>query len=234
MRILAIGAHPDDLEFRCFGTLALHAKRGDDVFICGVANGSMGHVVIPPKELAEIRKKEAEKAASIIGAKAYINLDVEDLAIRSDDPILTDKMIDVIRDVRPDYIISHRTDEYHHDHNETGKLVFHTSFSATCPHYYTKNPAFLRVPSLYYMISSSPNFHATDYVDISDVMELKLEALACHKSQLEWLLEHDNKDILAVARYDDAKHGSDCGVAYAEIFQRCMQDCRITPSRLLP
>lgn len=234
MRVLAIGAHPDDLEIHCYGTLALHVKRGDDVLICGVANGSMGHVVIPPKELAEIRVKEAQNAAKVIGAKEYFNLGVEDLAILSDDPVLTDKMIDVIRQVKPDYIISHRTDEYHRDHNETGKLVFHTSFSATCPHYYTNYPAFLKVPSLYYLSSTAPNFAPTDYVDISDVIELKLEALACHKSQVEWLRDHDNSDVLAATRNTDAKYGDNCGVAYAEVFQRCMQSCRITPSRLLP
>lgn len=234
MRVLAIGAHPDDLEIHCFGTLALHARRGDDVFICGVANGSMGHVVIQPKELAQIRVKEAQNAAKVIGARAYFNLGVEDLAILSDDPVLTDKMIDVIREVQPDYIITHRTDEYHRDHNETGKLAFHTSFSATCPHYYTKHPAFLKVPSLYYMDSTSPNFYATDYVDISDVFELKMEALACHKSQVEWLKDHDNSDVLADLRNKCACFGNDCGVAYAEKFQRCMQSCRITASRLLP
>lgn len=234
MRVLAIGAHPDDLEIHCFGTLALHAKRGDDVFICGVANGSMGHVVIQPKELAAIRVKEAENAAKLIGARAYFNLGVEDLEILGDDKALSDRMIDMIREVKPDYIITHRTDEYHRDHNETGKLAFHTSFSATCPHYLTQYPAFLQVPSLYYMESTSPNFFATDYVDISQVIDLKLEALACHKSQVEWLRDHDNSDVLASSRYTAAKNGNDCGVAYAEVFQRCMQSCRITPSRLLP
>ena len=234
MRILAVGAHPDDLEICCFGTLALHAKQGDDVFVCGVANGSMGHMVIEPKELAEIRVKEASNAAKVIGARAYFNLGIEDLAILGDDEALSRKMIDIIRETKPDYIISHRTDEYHRDHNETGKLVFHTSFSSSCPHFYTDKPAFPHVPSLYYMDSTSPNFRATDYVDISSVMELKMEALACHKSQIEWLADHDNNDLLTSTRCTAARYGSLCGVAYAEVFQRCMQECRITPSRLLP
>lgn len=233
MRILVVGAHPDNLEISCFGTLALHSKRGDDVFVCGVANGSMGHMVIAPKGLAKIRVKEAENAARVIGAREYFTLNIEDLTILGDDEALSRKMIDIIRETKPDYIISHRTDEYHRDHNETGNLVFHTSFSASCPHFYTEKPAFLHVPSLYYMESTSANFRATDYVDISSVMELKMEALACHKSQIEWLADHDNNNILHSTRCTAARHGSFCGVAYAEIFQRCMQECHITPSRLL-
>ena len=234
MRILAIGAHPDDLEIRAFGTLALHAKRGDDVFVCGITNGSQGHMIIQPKELAEIRVKEATKAAKIIGAQEYFNLGVEDMMVRSNNDELANKLIDVIRETKPDYIISHRSDEYHQDHNETGMLVFNTSFTSSLPHYITDKPFFSKVPSLYFMHSESHNFHATDYVDISSVIELKLEALACHQSQIQWLMDHDKNDVLENTRRFDAYNGHTCQVAYAEVFQRCMHMCRVTPSRLLP
>ena len=59
MRILAIGAHPDDIEIACSGTLAKCVKRGDTVTVCHVCNGNLGHVIIQPDELAEIRKNEA-------------------------------------------------------------------------------------------------------------------------------------------------------------------------------
>lgn len=234
MRILAIGAHPDDLEIHAFGTLALHAKRGDDVFVCGITNGDQGHMVIMPEELGQLRIQEAAKAAKTIGAQEYFNLGVHDMMVDGKDQEVIDKLIDVIRYTKPDYIISHRTDEYHNDHNETGVLAFNSSFTSSLPHYFTKEPCWGKVPSLYYMCSSSPNFHATDYVDISSVIELKLEALACHQSQVQWLMDHDKNDVLKRTRDFDAYNGTQCQVAYAEVFQRCMQSCRITPSRLLP
>ena len=72
MRVLAIGCHPDDLEINCFGTLAIHAKRGDEVYICNIANGCMGDMLNPPEVTAAIRLKEAKAAAEQIGAKEYI------------------------------------------------------------------------------------------------------------------------------------------------------------------
>lgn len=234
MRILAIGAHPDDLEISAFGTLALHAKRGDDVFVCGITNGDQGHMIIQPKELAEIRVKEATKAAKTIGAQEYFNLGVSDMMVRSGDDELANKLIDVIRETRPDYIITHRSDEYHQDHNETGLLAFNTSFTSSLPHYLTEKPFFPKVPSIYYMRSDAQTFRASDYVDISSVMELKLEALSCHQSQIQWLMDHDNNDILENTRRLDAYNGKFCQVAYAEVFERCMHMCRVTPSRLLP
>ena len=66
MNILAIGAHPDDIEIGCGGTLAIYAARGHHVISCHVANGDMGHVQIMPKELAKIRHKEAEKAGMML------------------------------------------------------------------------------------------------------------------------------------------------------------------------
>lgn len=67
MRVLAIGAHPDDIEIACSGTLAKCVKRGDKVIVCHASTGNLGHVIIPPDELTKIRKKEAEKAGGLAG-----------------------------------------------------------------------------------------------------------------------------------------------------------------------
>ncbi|MFH1903667.1 MAG: PIG-L family deacetylase [Candidatus Omnitrophota bacterium] len=69
MRTLAVGAHPDDIEFLCAGTLALCAKRGDEVFIAIVTDGGCGSPTLSRKEIAKVRFKEAKKAAKIIGVK---------------------------------------------------------------------------------------------------------------------------------------------------------------------
>ena len=67
MNILGIGCHPDDLEITCYGTLAKYVKLGHNVAVCHVANGNLGHVEIMPDELRDIRFKEAEAAAKVIG-----------------------------------------------------------------------------------------------------------------------------------------------------------------------
>ena len=69
LRVLAVGCHPDDLEIACSGTLRKYVEQGADVYMCHVANGCHGHVVIEPGPLAEIRAREAEAAGAIIGAQ---------------------------------------------------------------------------------------------------------------------------------------------------------------------
>lgn len=235
MRILAVGCHPDDLEINCFGTLAKYVKRGDDVFICNVANGCMGHMIIPPDELKVIRRREAENSARIIGAKEYICLDVNDLEVVSYDKDLINKMIDVIRYTKPDVIITQYPNDYQRDHNETSALVFNTSFMATIPHYLTKYPVHPKMTPIYYMEPSSGNsFVPDDYVDITDTIDLKLEALACHESQIKWLSEHVGKDIIATTRAASVYRGRLSQVKYAEAFVRCDHVLRMTASRLLP
>ena len=74
MIVLAVGCHPDDLEIACSGTLRKYVEQGADVYMCHVANGCQGHVVIEPDPLKEIRAREAEEAGKIIGAKKVFNL----------------------------------------------------------------------------------------------------------------------------------------------------------------
>ena len=66
MNVLAIGAHPDDIEVACCGTLAKCVKRGDRVIVCHVSTGNLGHVIIPPDELTRIRAAEAKRAQELL------------------------------------------------------------------------------------------------------------------------------------------------------------------------
>ena len=235
MRVLAVGCHPDDLEINAYGTLIRCVQRGDDVVICGVANGSGGSMVLGPKESAELRLKEATAAANLIGARDYINLGVDDLMIDSRDQTLIDKMIDVIRMTKPDMIITQSANDYQRDHNEVHDLVFNASFMATIPNYKTQYPCHSVIaPLFYFEPSSGASFVPTEYVDITNVIELKLEALACHASQVEWLKAHTGKDVLACTRSASMFRGKLCSVPYAEGFRRDNNVLRMTPFRLLP
>lgn len=235
MRVLAVGCHPDDLEINAFGTLARCVQRGDEVFVCGVTNGSGGSMVLSPEESAAVRLREAENAAKVIGAKEYINLGVNDLMVDSRDRGLIDKMIDVIRMTKPDMIITQSPNDYQRDHNEVYDLVFNTSFMATIPNYKTQHQCHSIISPLFLMEpSSGGTFEPTDYVDISDVIDLKIKALTCHASQVEWLKAHVGKDVLATTKAMSMYRGRLCCCLYAEGFRRSNQALRMTPFRLLP
>lgn len=234
MRVLAIGCHPDDIEISCAGTLARFKKQGDDVIICHVANGNKGHLIIPTDELREMRKKEAAASGQVIGAEV-ISLDLADLEIYSDDRKARDAVVDVIRYAEPDLIITHNPDDYMPDHTAVSKLVFDASFTATVPYYSTRRQAHSINAPIYYMDTlAGIKFNPEEYVDISEVMELKLAMLNKHESQVKWLLEHDNIDlsefVTAISRF----RGLQCGVKYAEGFIHCHVWGKIRPGKLLP
>lgn len=235
MNVLAVGCHPDDLEINCFGTLAKFAKRNDNVYVCGLTNGNLGHYQIMPEELAKIRYEEAKKSAMTIGAKEYINLGVNDAYVNRYDRETTDKLIDLIRSIKPDVIITHYPRDYHMDHEETSVLVMNAAFTATLPHYFTKVGGCVGNIPIYFMSPSTKNnFLTTDYVDITDVIDVKLKAIDCHKSQTEWLLEHDNLDLREVVKAQDRTNGRQCGVTFAENFQVCELKQRGGCKHILP
>lgn len=235
MNILAVGCHPDDLEIGCGGTLSTYVGQGHAVFMCHVANGDKGHAVIIPEELKKIREKEAVQAGRIIGAKEVINLDIPDLEVNSYNETSVSRLIDVIRETKPDIIITHSPEDYMRDHLEVGKLVFNASFSASVPHVSTTKDFYPNIPSLYYMDTlAGVNFLPTEYVDITNMIEIKLEALNCHESQIKWMLEHDHIDFLDFVRTISKFRGLQCGVKYAEGFRQCMTWPRLKTLRLLP
>jgi LmbE family N-acetylglucosaminyl deacetylase len=235
MNILAVGCHPDDLEIGCGGTLARYAKDGHRVTMCVVANGNMGHAVIQPEELRAIRAREMQRAGKILGAQEVVCLDVNDLEVDSNRPETVRKMVDLIRRVQPEVILTHPQEDYMKDHVEVGRLVFDASFSASVPHYLTPTPGVAKITPLYWMDTvGGVNFLPVEYVDVSAFVEQKLEALSCHESQIKWMYEHDGIDFLDFVRTVAKFRGQQCGTAYAEGFRQCQTWPRLTASRLLP
>ena len=241
MNILAIGCHPDDLEIGCGGTLARFASAGHRVTMVHVANGNMGHVVLMPVELRAIRLVEAQRAGQILGVAEVITLDLPDLAVDSNNPQTINQMVDIIRRVQPDLIITHAPEDYMKDHVEVGRLAFDASFSASVPHFPTQTQnvsetfRVSKITPLYYMDTvAGVNFLPTDYVDISETIETKLQALDCHESQIKWMRDHDGIDFLDFVRTVSKFRGLQCGVQYAEGFRQCLTWPRLTTKRLLP
>ena len=234
MNILAIGAHPDDIEIACAGTLAKCVKRGDRVIVCHVSNGNLGHVVIPPDELAEIRRKEARRAGSLAGIEV-ICAEFGDLDIFDNNKAARDRIVDVIRYANPDLIITHNPDDYMPDHTAVSRLVFDASFTATLPNYASKVQGAAKLVPIYYMDTlAGVNFQPTEYVDITDEIDLKLQMLNCHESQIVWMRDHDHIDFPDMVKTCSRYRGYQCGVAYAEGFRQCQVYLKGTAKRLLP
>ncbi len=234
MRVLAIGAHPDDIEIACSGTLAKCVKRGDTVIVCHVSNGNLGHVVIPPDELAEIRAAEAKKAGSLAGIEV-VCAGFSDLDIFDNNRAARDRIVEIIQYADPDVIITHNPDDYMPDHTAVSRLVFDASFAATLPNYPTKTRRAAKLVPIYYMDTlAGVNFVPTEFVDITEEIDLKIEMLECHESQLVWMREHDGIDFADMVRTCSKYRGYQCGAGYAEGFRPCQVYLKGTTKRLLP
>jgi N-acetylglucosamine malate deacetylase 1 len=235
MKVLAVGCHPDDLEIACFGTLARYVREGAQVSLCHVANGNLGHAVIRPEELRRIRIGEAKEAASLIGVRDIVTLDVGDLEVRAKDAALLRLMVDLVRRVQPDVILTHDPDDYMQDHREVSQLVFDGSFSASVPFYETPTPGVAGIAPLFYMDTlAGVGFLPEQYVDVTSTVELKIAALAAHHSQIDWMKEHDGIDFLEFVRTCTRFRGLQSGVAYAEGFRAAADWPRLSTKRLLP
>ena len=233
MRVLAVGAHPDDMEILCAGTLARYTQAGHQVVMCVATDGTAGHMLIKPPELARIRESEARAAAAIINAE-FIWLGFPDEFIFNDrDTRLA--VIDAIRQARPDVMITHAPDDYHPDHRVVSSLVFDASFIASLPNIETGRPAHSLVPALYYMDTlAGKGFHPGEYVDITATIDLKRQMLACHQSQLKWLKDHDNIDVMEFMEVVAKTRGFQANVAYAEGFRAADVWPRTSAARILP
>jgi LmbE family N-acetylglucosaminyl deacetylase len=235
MRVLAVGAHPDDLELLCGGTLARFAAAGDQVVMCHVALGDCGSLVDTAEEIGRVRWAEADAAAAVIGA-THETLGLSDAKVHSGNEGQQALMIDVIRRAQPDLIITHAPNDYMADHNEVSKLVFDCSYFASVPLVLGSSglsPS--AVTPIYYMDTlAGAGFLPTHFVDITETFAKKREMLAAHASQVSWIGGHDETDMSDLMDVSARFRGHQCGAAYAEAFIECQVWGRAVTRRLLP
>ncbi len=234
MNVLAIGCHPDDLEINAGGTLAKCAKRGDKITMVTLANGSAGHKVLSKEEIVKVRFVEATLSAKEIGADYYC-LGLDDCFVRRDYDEGVRKVSDIIRKVKPDFIITHGEHEYMEDHSVTSRIVFDATMAATVYHYPSEYPAFEKYTPIFYMentmmINSFPEI----FVDITDTIDTKIKMYSHHKSQIEWLKVHDDYDMIEAVKSFNRTRGLQCDTGYVEGFTICKQAHHLPTKRYLP
>jgi len=220
LTVLAVGAHPDDLEILCAGTLAKYADRGDRVFMAVSTNGEVGSPTLPKEEIARIRKKEAETSAAIIGAQLlWLGYPYEFLYENEQTRL---RYIDLVRETRPDVIITHDPEsDYHPDHITTGQLLWNTRVMTTVLNIKTGHPPCEKIPAVYFMDTEAGiNFNPEEYVDISSTIEKRRRMLAAHASQGEWLKNQYGTSYIEFMETCSGFRGLQAGVRFAECFRR--------------
>ena len=188
MKILAIGAHQDDNEFRVGGMARKWVKAGHEVRFLSMCNGCGGHHVMTPEETTARRAKESAAVAAFLGIR-YDVWDIDDCTLLADLPTRM-RLIRYIREFSPDLIIAHRTNDYHADHRASAQLVADASYILTVPHTCPDVPAMRQMPVIVYNEDrfKNPEFHATFVVDMDDEIDAKLHIAHLNESQVyEWL-----------------------------------------------
>ena len=226
MNVLAIGAHPDDVEFYCAGTLLKYAKEGHRVFVALTTSGNIGSNVIQGREeiarTREAEQLEAAKAYGIAGGGSgaqvrFLRFDDEGL---QDTPELRRALIDAIRWAAPDVIFTHFPGDMSTDHNVTGTVVARVLLSLPGKNVPSGEPPLAKAPSLFHWDTAAGlHFEPEAYVDVSDTMEEKLRALALHKSQVVWMTTFENVTLTDHPRIMGAFRGLAIGRPYAEGFR---------------
>jgi bacillithiol biosynthesis deacetylase BshB1 len=189
--ILAISAHPDDLELGCGGTILRSVNQGQTVGMVDLTRGEMGTRGTP-----EVRKREAEAAAKVLGAAFRAQLDFGDGGLRTtrEEEL---ELIRLLRDTRPSVVIAPYPEERHPDHARTGRLVTDASFYAGLRMIETGQKAHRPNTVIYFMqnIVRRPSF----VMDISATFERKMEAIRSYKSQF-----HDPQSAEPMTRLSKA------------------------------
>ena len=196
MRILMIGAHQDDNEFRCGALAKKYVDMGYEVTFLSMCNGCGGHHILSPEETTAVRAKESAKVAQLLGI-TYDVWDIDDCSIVADLETRR-KLIRYIRKISPDLIIAHRTNDYHADHRAAGQLVMDASYLLIVPHECPDVPAMKNAPVIMYFEDrfKNPEFEADVVIDIDNEIDIKLQIADINVSQVyEWLPYTDGETV---------------------------------------
>ena len=214
--ILAFGAHPDDVELGCGATVSKHVSLGKKVGIIDLTRGELG-----TRGSAELRDKEAAKAAAILGVELRENMSFKDGFFTNDESHQME-LVKVIREYRPEIVLCNAAFDRHPDHGKGSDLISDACFLAGLRKVETGQEAW-RPKSVYHYIQFKP-IEPDFVVDVSDYMEQKIEAVQAYASQFfdpnsqepETIIS--SQGFLDSVKYRASDLGRLSGVKYAEGF----------------
>lgn len=202
MNVLAVGAHFDDVELGCAGSLAKHVNQGDKVYIYTATDSGYANADGKVIRKATVAKKEGEISAKIIGADLICG-DCKSLFLEFEEKTNAD-LIKIIEDQKIDLIYTHWSRDIQHDHCNLARATLHAGRHV---------PRILMYRSNWYV--SSEAFSANFYVDISETWSVKEQAILAHKSECN---RTGNKWVEYFKR-EALNNGLIAGVEYAEAFE---------------
>jgi LmbE family N-acetylglucosaminyl deacetylase len=223
-RVMVISPHPDDVDFGCSGTIAKWRRRGVDITYVICTSGDKGtDLPVAPESLAELREREQLAAAAVVGVRKVIFLRLKDGELENDRGFRK-ILVRVLRQHRPDVVLAMdpanvRFDNAYVSHSDHRAAAL-AAFDAIYPAARNRNffPELLEegllphaVNRIYFFGTADPN----TWIDISETIETKIEALRAHKSQVEAF-----EDLNAWVRERFGQFGKAKGFAYAEIFRQ--------------
>jgi len=189
----AVGAHPDDIEFGMGGTLLLLGQAGFELHYMDIANGCYGSATMTKQETANVRTQESREAAAVLGA-VYHEPIVDDLNVFYAQDLIM-KLCAVVRQVNPSILLIHSPQDYMEDHMTACRLAVTAAFCRNIPNY-PVDPPVEAVDSHVALYHATP-IELTDqlrnpiqpelFVNVASVLPRVRQALACHRSQKEWL-----------------------------------------------
>ncbi|OZF42072.1 PIG-L family deacetylase [Rhodococcus sp. 14-2470-1a] len=189
LRIMAIGAHPDDIEILAAGTLARYRERGHAIAVCILTDGRLSAPSGDPDDVAATRREEAQAAAHLLGAELYWIGRPDGMLY--DDPDTRAAVVDAVRAFSPNIVFAHDPNDYHPDHRAASTIAMSARQLATAPLFNTGTHPLKAAPSVFYMdplglVGDSPEL----WVDIPTTVDIKRQMLWCHKSQNRMAAEH--------------------------------------------
>ncbi|NLS93537.1 MAG: LmbE family protein [Planctomycetaceae bacterium] len=222
-RVLAVVAHPDDVELLCAGTLARARADGASVAMCTMCRGNRGLAAGESANersfgVSEVRQAEFAAAAELLGAEVFAG-GIGDGELE-DAPDQRRVLISILRRFRPTLVLAHAPNDYHADHRAASQLADAASWFACSAGHVTGEPPLQRPPAVWLMDTVDMHgFTPGFYIDVTEYVPLKRDMLACHKSQLERAGDSDFAPLEELMFRQARVRGAQAGVDAAEAFR---------------
>ena len=208
---LAIFAHPDDIEFRAAGTLLLLAGRGWEIHCCNLSSGNLGSTRMSAARTAATRKREAQAAARLMGAIWHPPIGDDLLLFYTERAIR--QVCALVRLVRPTILLTHPPQDYMEDHTTACRLAVTGAFARGIPNFRSlpARPPTLDAVTLYHSMPHglvdplNRQWKPSAWVNTKSVQRERLAALACHRSQHEWLDASQGMNSYVASAADEAR-----------------------------
>ena len=218
--VLAVGAHPDDIECTCAGTLAALVRRGVEVHIAVATDGWCGSYSLSGAEIAAARLEEARRAAEIAGAASFHHLGMHDQGTEATIERRRE-LVNLIRRLGVTVLLGHASNDYHVDHRNVSELLFQARCAAAVPNF-ADEPPVTATPHLAFIDNEQGlGFEPHLWLDIGETMQVKREMLAAHASQVELMHSMYGDDLVTMVERLARMRGGQRGCEFAEAFRGC-------------